>query len=842
MSQTVELEETFELHDAPHLLVEWSSPWHEFFTSIGPALARSEARLAGETPHGIFPYRGGIPVLLVEALLVFAVIVVRLKLDELRPYVVQRLSGHDVIYYSGDELPRTEDLGGAQAGATGRAGGDQAHHPTQTIKIARGSSLTQKVVDAPDLKLPSSRDAVANLLAIKPNPGPPPLQGLRSKRATLTLPSPVVAPAPNVIRDYTRNGVQLDTVIAPSPTAPRDPFRSAPNLSATVIPPAPGVTNDHALVAPVLVPAVIAPAPKVSRDRTSAAPSLSANVVAPAPTVSSAAARPAPTLSANVIPPAPGAVSREISKAPVQMTNVAVVPPPASAPERATKHDPKLALPPPSVIAPPPSADTSQDLRRLASGSVPDPAKNVVPPPPVQSGSGSMMSSLIGKIFGASEVVPPPPAVTANHGSGSNGTSLAANVVPPPPSVAPKGSRPRGRGNGLGVDPGSNVIAPPPSAGVPGGSGTRSVASSTAPALGPPSVVPPPPSLSGPGGGTGNTGGGKGVPGGTLSANNVVPPPPSVGGGSGSNGSGLGYRGPGFAGPMDVGAPTAPATSGGSTPTSSVVVSSQPGNKVGLPATGGKGALAMSPTGGDKPGLGGSGGGTGIARGNGPGSGLHGEGSGAGKSGVGRGSDPSARGGVSLSPGPGGTGNAPAGTPPVQGVSVEGGSTVVTLPSFGDDPAAGAPRAPGRSSVGGRKSFDVDIVANAGSGGAFEPYKKLLKSVTGTIYPETSSMFGSAVMEYADESATGGLPLTAPQPVRTNLPDGLARARMVFVCKLDTSGNLKGIRTLEPGPADVTAKVIVALHSWKFQPALRGNQPVEVTAIIGFGINTDDRF
>jgi hypothetical protein len=53
---------------------------------------------------------------------------------------------------------------------------------------------------------------------------------------------------------------------------------------------------------------------------------------------------------------------------------------------------------------------------------------------------------------------------------------------------------------------------------------------------------------------------------------------------------------------------------------------------------------------------------------------------------------------------------------------------------------------------------------------------------------------------------------------------------------------LKNVRVLEPGPADMTAKILAALRSWKFQPAMRGAQPVEVTAILGFGINTNDRF
>ena len=70
-----------------------------------------------------------------------------------------------------------------------------------------------------------------------------------------------------MIRDYTRNGVQLDSVIAPAPSVSRDRPLTAPNLSATLIPPAPNVSRDHTLVAPALGPAVIPPAPSVSRDR-----------------------------------------------------------------------------------------------------------------------------------------------------------------------------------------------------------------------------------------------------------------------------------------------------------------------------------------------------------------------------------------------------------------------------------------------------------------------------------------------------------------------------------------------------------------------------------------------
>jgi hypothetical protein len=844
VSATLQIEEPVReqvRHDAPKLLVEWSSPWQDFRTSIRPALARSEARLAGETPFGMLPLLGMIPVWLLEALLIFIAIVLPAKLAQLRPYVAPSVASHDVIYYSGDELPRTQDLGGTEAGKTGRAGGQEAHHRTQTLRIARGGPLAQRVVDAPNLKLPASKDAVANLLAVKPNAGPPPSEGLASSRNRVTLTTPIVAPAPNVVRDYTRNGVKLEAVIAPSPSVEKDQFRSAPNLSATVIPPAPGVANDHPLIAPSLAPTVIAPAPRVARDHASAGPTLNPSVVAPAPAVSSEKNRSVPSLAANVIPPAPGAVSREITSAPVQMSNVAVVPPPVSAPERATSRTSKLNMPAPAVVAPPPSTDISQDMRHLASGSVPDPSKTVVPPPPTQSGSGSLLSSLVGKIFGASEVVPPPPSVNLSN-NGSSGTSLSANVVPPPPSVATNaGANPRGNRSGAGTSLGSNVVPPPPSSGISGGSGNRSISSSTAPALGMPKVVPPPPSLSGPGGGSGDNGGARGAPGGTQLASNVVPPPPSVGESNSSSGSGSGRKGPGLGGATDVGAPTAPASNGGSGANAGAIISSQPGSKVGLPPTDEKGKLAMSPTGGDKPGLGDNGGGKGIVHGAGPGSGMNGENSGAAKSGTGPGSDPNSHGGISPSAGSGGAGSASSGNPAAMGVSVEGGTTSVTLPSFGSDAGSGDPAAPGRSSPPKHSSaLGVTIVATATSGGAFEPYKTLLHGEKYTTYFDTS--MGGLAMEFSDGGTSARGAIGAPVAIRNELPEGLPHVRIVITGILDASGNLRNLRVLEPGPADATAKLMAAMRSWKFQPAMRGDQPVGVTAILGFNIDTNDRF
>ena len=295
--------------------------------------------------------------------------------------------------------------------------------------------------------------------------------------------------------------------------------------------------------------------------------------------------------------------------------------------------------------------------------------------------------------------------------------------------------------------------------------------------------------------------------------------------------------------PLDAGKNLAPPTSSGSGANAGAVISSQPGSTVALPNSGGKGSLAMSPSGGDNPGLGGAGAGSSIGRGNGPGSGMTGAGPGAGKSAAGRGSDSNTRGGISPTAGPGGAGNAPAGTPQVRGLDISGGSGIVTIPGFGSDPSSADPQNAGHSTVKARQTLGVTVVATATSGGAFEPYKNLLRGEKYTAYFDTS--IGTVVMEFADESSAGhpfGGTLAAPAAIRTELAAGLRPARMVIACTLDASGNLKNVRVLEAGPAVMTAKVLAGLRSWKFQPAMRGDQPVEVTAIIGFGIDTNDRF
>ena len=650
--------------DAPKLLVEWSSPWEEFRTALRPAMQRSPRRLAGEANPGLFPYRGILITWSGEVLLLFLLIWLPFKLAGMQPYQPPPRPKYDVIYFSGDELPQTQDLGGAESGRSGRAGGREAYHRTQTIRVARGDLVRERVVDAPNLKLPHSDSAVQNLLAYARTPGPPPTEGMKSSARSLV----------------------------------------APQTS------------------------IVAPPPDVERDQTQAMPLLQANAVAPSPV---SPQRKLPCLDL------PGSHA------------VQVVPPPVSAPVQDSHQQALLSLPAPSVVAPPPT-QVARQVSPYGPGYGPGELQKQVVPPPVQLGNAA--------------------STRQEQGFGGN-----VNVVPPPAQLA------------------DAVEQRHPMGGLGGGA-------------------------------------------------SVVPPPPSLTGGSAVGGMGRGNAGNGRGAPGELGDVAAPPNSGGNNNGSGVVISNRPGSRVGIPGGGGTGALAMSPKGGAQPGLGGSGGGSSIGRGNGPGSGFSGEGSGAGKSGLGAGSDPNARGGISPYPGPGGAGDAMGGKSATPGVSIRGGTNVVVLPSFGS--ASDPPAQPGRSSVGTtEKGPEITIVASSRSGGAFNFYGLLKGDKVYTIYINTT--IGTAVMQYADptsESHPYADDLGRPDVVRADLPAGLQRSRLVIACVLDRTGALKNMQVLEAGPALMTSKVLASLPHWKFRPAQRGTKPVEVNAIIGFNINVEDRF
>src|SRR2546429_7010787 len=188
-----------------------------------------------------------------EAAVRVAVIALPEGCAAMQPYQPPPMPKYDVIYYSGDELPRTEDAGGAETGRSGRAGGQEAYHRTQAIRVARGISLRDKVVDAPKLDLPRSDAAVANLLAYKGVPGHPPAEWLQSSLRTPAMLFAPIAPASNVQRDRLQAAPSLNSsVVPPSSNVQRDKFQNAPNLLANVIAPSSDVQRDKMMPATAL--------------------------------------------------------------------------------------------------------------------------------------------------------------------------------------------------------------------------------------------------------------------------------------------------------------------------------------------------------------------------------------------------------------------------------------------------------------------------------------------------------------------------------------------------------------------------------------------------------------
>jgi hypothetical protein len=66
----------------------------------------------------------------------------------------------------------------------------------------------------------------------------------------------------------------------------------------------------------------------------------------------------------------------------------------------------------------------------------------------------------------------------------------------------------------------------------------------------------------------------------------------------------------------------------------------------------------------------------------------------------------------------------------------------------------------------------------------------------------------------------------------------LNHSRIIIRCQLNTSGVLRDFQKIEADPGAPTNKVVAALSTWKFVPALRGNDPVEVNVLLGFNIDT----
>jgi hypothetical protein len=76
------------------------------------------------------------------------------------------------------------------------------------------------------------------------------------------------------------------------------------------------------------------------------------------------------------------------------------------------------------------------------------------------------------------------------------------------------------------------------------------------------------------------------------------------------------------------------------------------------------------------------------------------------------------------------------------------------------------------------------------------------------------------------------------QAIDTQLPEEYRGRRFVVAGMLERSGALRGIRLLESADAALGERLKQVLQKWRFRPVLRGEQPVEVKVLLGFGIKT----
>jgi TonB family protein len=110
-----------------------------------------------------------------------------------------------------------------------------------------------------------------------------------------------------------------------------------------------------------------------------------------------------------------------------------------------------------------------------------------------------------------------------------------------------------------------------------------------------------------------------------------------------------------------------------------------------------------------------------------------------------------------------------------------------------------------------------------------------------TIYIDTQ--VGMAVLQFAERAGADtdfSQDLTAPEPMKSDMPSDIPKSRVLLSCVMDKTGALKNIRVLDSVKADVTARVMAAVQKWRFRPVLRGDDPVDVDAILGFNIDTAD--
>ena len=222
------------------LLVSLPSRWKEFPGNFRAALAPAGRRLPIENAIGkLSPDWLGVSTVAHIVVMVALIWLVPMLPLNLPVVVDERPSDYKVVYYPTPSLPETEDSRPATSRPAETSAADEAFHPTQTIRVSRGSILRTTVVDVPEHFLRRVTTPTANLLSLaappvsplpvlQAPPAPVEVKKTASKLARSTKPAPS-AVAPDLSRVGTKSLPQLSSVkseVSLAPQAP--PVRAAP--------------------------------------------------------------------------------------------------------------------------------------------------------------------------------------------------------------------------------------------------------------------------------------------------------------------------------------------------------------------------------------------------------------------------------------------------------------------------------------------------------------------------------------------------------------------------------------------------------------------------------------
>ncbi len=156
----------------------------------------------------------------------------------------------------------------------------------------------------------------------------------------------------------------------------------------------------------------------------------------------------------------------------------------------------------------------------------------------------------------------------------------------------------------------------------------------------------------------------------------------------------------------------------------------------------------------------------------------------------------------------------------------------VYLPSFG----TGSPTAASHSPAGPQRN-DIVVIATPSAVRGERGLESLNVATLYTIYLQTGR--GVAVMQYGQAASRQGYDqeLQPPQALNVELPSNFGEARIVVRCVLDVFGKLRQMRTVESSDPNLPVQMLRVLREWRFRPAERNSQPVEVDVLLGFGGN-----